>query len=51
MTGVLRTLLQEGDVFMDLGANEGYFSIVASKIVGLQGKVISLVVHQGSLLA
>lgn len=31
--------LQEGDVFVDLGANEGYYSILASKKVGRNGMV------------
>jgi len=31
--------LKEGDVFIDLGANEGYFSILASKKVGKNGNV------------
>jgi FkbM family methyltransferase len=35
-------ILQKEDVFVDLGANEGFFSILASKIVGKQGKVISI---------
>ncbi|MEN9573057.1 MAG: hypothetical protein RL514_912 [Verrucomicrobiota bacterium] len=32
-------LLKPGDVFIDLGANEGYFSLLASEAVGAQGKV------------
>ncbi len=42
MTETLNSLLGEGDTFVDLGANEGYFSIIASKIVGNSGKVISI---------
>ena len=42
MTMTLNSLLMEGDTFVDLGANEGYFSIIASKIVGSTGKVISI---------
>ncbi len=34
--------LKSGDVFIDLGANEGYFSVVASKIVGPAGRVIAV---------
>jgi len=36
------SLLNEGDTFVDLGANEGYFSILASKKVGKNGKVFSI---------
>ncbi len=32
-------LLNEGDTFVDIGGNEGYFSILASKKVGNTGKV------------
>ncbi len=33
--------LKEGDVFFDIGANVGYYSILASKIVGKTGTVIA----------
>jgi FkbM family methyltransferase len=42
MTKTLKSLLVEGDTFVDLGANEGYFSVIASKIVGSTGKVICI---------
>lgn len=35
MVVALKNLLKEGDTFLDIGANEGYFSILASKLVGL----------------
>jgi FkbM family methyltransferase len=38
----LEGALHEGGVFVDVGANEGYFSIVASKMVGPSGKVIAV---------
>jgi FkbM family methyltransferase len=38
----VRTLLREGDIFVDVGANEGFFSIVASKAVGPTGRVIAI---------
>ncbi len=41
-TRVLQTLLSEGDTFIDIGANHGSFSIVASKLVGANGLVISI---------
>jgi len=33
--------LQQGDVFLDIGAHYGYFSLLASKLVGNKGKVIA----------
>jgi FkbM family methyltransferase len=42
MLQVLKTYLQPGGVFVDLGANEGYFSVIASKILGNAGKVIAI---------
>lgn len=33
--------VKAGDTFFDIGANAGYFSFVASKVVGLEGKVYS----------
>ncbi len=41
-TDAILGLLKEGDTFIDLGANEGYFSILASKKVGMNGKVFSI---------
>ncbi len=41
VTAVIRRILQEGDVFLDLGANIGYFSMLASSIVKENGKVIA----------
>ncbi len=33
--------LKEGDVFFDIGANVGYYSILASKLVGKDGSVVA----------
>lgn len=41
VTSVLRSVLKPGDVFLDIGANVGYFSLLASSIVGAQGKVLA----------
>src|SRR4029077_2227849 len=41
-TAVLRKYLTQGAVFVDLGANEGYFTVVASRLVGPQGIVIAV---------
>jgi len=32
--------IQEGDIFLDIGANAGYFSLIGSKYVGERGKVV-----------
>ncbi len=37
---VIRRVLKEGDVFLDLGANIGYFTMLASSLVKASGKVI-----------
>jgi FkbM family methyltransferase len=34
--------LHSGDTFIDIGANEGYFTVVASRIVGATGRVIAV---------
>ncbi|PWH85275.1 FkbM family methyltransferase [Brumimicrobium oceani] len=39
--GVLENHLKPGDTFLDLGANLGVFTLHASRIVGINGKVIS----------
>jgi FkbM family methyltransferase len=38
---VLRALLRPGDVFVDVGANIGYFTLLAASIVGPSGRVIA----------
>lgn len=42
MGDILRSLLREGDTFVDVGVNEGYFSCLASRIVGSEGKVMGV---------
>jgi len=39
---VLRHFLKPGDAFIDVGANHGTFSIVASGLVGDEGRVIAI---------
>ena len=41
LTNYLYTTLRAGDVFFDVGANIGYFSIIAAAIVGQRGKVFA----------
>lgn len=40
-TWVLKRLLRPGDTFVDVGANIGYFTLLASRLVGPRGKVIA----------
>lgn len=38
----IKSLLRPGDCFVDVGANEGYFSVAASRCVGAGGRVIAV---------
>lgn len=40
-TRVLRTILQKGDNFFDIGANMGWYTLNASQVVGRGGKVVA----------
>ena len=40
-TSLLLSLLQPGDVFVDVGANIGYFSVLAASVVGGSGEVFA----------
>ncbi len=40
-TVVIKTCLKRGDSFVDVGANAGYFTLLASKCVGSEGHVVS----------
>ncbi|WP_405583909.1 FkbM family methyltransferase [Streptomyces sp. NBC_01190] len=42
MTQWLRRRLRPGDTFVDVGANIGYFSVIASELVGPEGKVVAI---------
>lgn len=42
MINTLRKNLSKKDSFIDLGANEGFFSVIASKIVGKEGNIYSI---------
>ena len=41
-TALIADLLKPGDVFIDVGANIGYFTVLASRLVGATGKVIAI---------
>ncbi len=40
--GALKALLSDGSTFIDVGANEGYFSVIASGLVGKRGTVVAI---------
>jgi len=42
ISAVFETLLQEGDVAVDVGANVGYDTLLAARLVGPTGKVVSI---------
>lgn len=42
MEATIRRLLKPGDTFVDVGANEGYFSLVGGEAVGPVGRVIAV---------
>ena len=41
----LQARLREGDVFIDIGANAGFFSLIGAKAVGPTGRVIAFEPH------
>jgi FkbM family methyltransferase len=45
VTDWLTSTLKPGDVFVDIGANVGYFSLLAAKLVGTQGGVVAVEAH------
>ena len=42
ITAFIQDNIAEGDTFIDIGANIGYYSLVVGRLVGPQGKVISV---------
>jgi len=42
LTRWIERRLRPGDLFIDVGANIGYFSLLASKLVGVSGKVVAI---------
>jgi FkbM family methyltransferase len=41
-TGFIRKTLRPGDIFVDIGANIGYYSVRGAKLVGSSGRVIAV---------
>lgn len=48
VTDAIITALKPGDVFLDVGANIGYFSTLAARLVGTSGRVIAFEPHEGA---
>jgi FkbM family methyltransferase len=42
LTYFIQSCLRPGDTFVDLGANIGYFSLLAAEVVGAAGRVIAI---------
>jgi FkbM family methyltransferase len=42
LSSAIESILAEGDVFVDVGANIGYYSLLASKLVGPGGQVVAI---------
>ncbi|MEM9784869.1 MAG: FkbM family methyltransferase [Pseudomonadota bacterium] len=42
VTAKIEEVLKPGDTFIDIGANIGYFSLLASQIVGREGQVVAI---------
>jgi hypothetical protein len=42
LTTWIRRRLRRGDLFVDVGANIGYFALLASKAVGRSGRVVAI---------
>ncbi len=42
LSAFLRAQLRPGDVFVDVGANVGYFTLLAAKLVGPAGRVVAV---------
>jgi FkbM family methyltransferase len=47
-TAVFRSLLRPGETFIDVGANIGWYTVLASRIVGPKGRVIAFEPAPGS---
>jgi FkbM family methyltransferase len=41
-TAAVRKMLRAGDTFLDVGANMGYFTLLAARLVGATGRVVAV---------
>ena len=48
VTGAIVAALKAGDVFVDVGANIGYFTVLAAHVVGAGGRVVAFEPHDGA---
>jgi FkbM family methyltransferase len=48
-TNIFKKLIKTGDCVVDIGANVGYFTLLASKLVGWRGKVFSFEPEAGNM--
>jgi hypothetical protein len=48
VTDAIVTALKPGDVFVDVGANIGYFTVLAAQIVAPSGSVVAFEPHEGA---
>jgi FkbM family methyltransferase len=48
ISSVIKQILESGDVFVDIGAHIGYDSLLGSKIVGSNGKVVAIEASLGT---
>src|SRR5258706_5352934 len=39
---VIKSHLHSGQTFIDVGANEGFYTVIASRLVGPQGRVVAI---------
>ncbi len=46
---VLRTLIARGDTFLDVGANIGWFTVIGSRLVGPDGRVVAVEPESGNV--
>ena len=51
VTDAIVSALKPGDVFLDVGANIGYFSTLGARLVGPAGRVIAFEPHEGARAA
>ena len=49
VTFLLFRVLGDGDIFVDVGAHVGYFSVIAAKLVGETGRVLAFEPEPGNL--